>query len=125
MWCSGECCRLPRRLQDMTLHHDYKGKKVYQRLFIKRGGYIEREMDDRMPFVRDEHEGLWVCSSGTGQALCCGTSELRRLATAVYIVDGRRTPWCLRPLFSIERPAGLRVILLAVSPGSLPLSPSR
>ena len=66
----------------MTLHHDHKGAKVYQRLFIKYGGFFEREGDDFMPEIADKHDGLWVCSSGTGQALCCGTSKLRCLATA-------------------------------------------
>ncbi len=125
LWCSGECCRLPPRLQGMTWHHDYKGEKVYPRLFIKYGGYFQRELDGYMPAVDDEHDGFWVCSSGTSQALCCGTSKLRCLRTAMYIVDGRRTPCRERPLCSTETPAALRVILLAKIPRSLPLSPSR
>ena len=126
MWCSGECCRLPPRLQGMTWHHDYKGaNKAYPRLFIKHGGDFEREEDASMPAVKDKHYGFWVCSSGTSQALCCGTSKLRRLTTAMYIVDGRRTPCRRRPLCSTETPAALRVILLAKIPRSSPLSPSR
>ena len=110
----------------MTWHHDYKGaKKGNPRVLIKYGGYFKREEDDYMPAVDDEHDGFWVCSSGTSQALCCGTSKLRCLRTAMYIVDGRCTPCCQRPLFSTQTPAALRVILLAVGPRSLPLSPSR
>ena len=95
----------------MTLHHDHKGaKKAYPRLFIKHGGDFEREEDAFMPAVKDKHDGFWVCSSGTSQALCCGTSKLRCLTTAMYIVDGRRTRCRQRPLFSIQTPAALRVI---------------
>jgi hypothetical protein len=69
----------------MTMHHDYKGAdlKVSPRVFIKYGGDFEREEDAYMPAVVDKHPGLWVCSSGTGQALCCGTSKLRCLRTAM------------------------------------------
>ncbi len=109
----------------MTWHHDYKGEKVYPRLFIKYGGYFQRELDGYMPAVDDEHDGFWVCSSGTGRALCCGTSKLRCLRTAMYIVDGRRTRCRTRPLGSTHLPAALRVILLAKIPRSSPLSPSR
>ena len=110
----------------MTWHHDHKGaKKGNPRVFIKYGGYFKRQKDDYMPAVDDEHDGFWVCSSGTSQALCCGTSKLWCLRTAMSIVDGRCTPCCQRPLCSTETPAALRVTLLAVGPTRLPLSPSR
>jgi hypothetical protein len=109
----------------MTWHHDSKGGKVNPRVFFKVGGYFSREEDDYMPAVHDEHDGCWVCSSGTGRALCCGTSKLRCLRTAMYIVDGRCTRCCTRALSSTQPPAALRVTLLAKSPTSLPLSPSR
>ena len=110
----------------MTWHHDYKGAtKAYPRLFIKHGGDFEREEDAFMPAVKDKHDWFWVCSSGTSQALCCGTSKLRCLRTAMYIVDGRCTPCCQRPLCSTKTPAALRVTLLAGIPARFPLSPSR
>ena len=109
----------------MTLHHDSKGGKGNPRLFFKYGGYFQRVGDDYMDAVYDEHDGCWVCSSGTGRALCCGTSKLRCLRTAMYIVDGRCTRCCTRALSSTQPPAALRVTLLAKSPTSLPLSPSR
>ena len=68
----------------MTMHHDFKKAKAEKpRAFIKYGGDFEREEDAYMPAVVDKHPGLWVCSSGTGQALCCGTSKLRCLRTAM------------------------------------------
>ena len=119
---------MPFRLQEMTWHHDSnKGGKANPRVFFKYDGYFEREQDAFMPAVKDKHNGPWVCSSGTGRALsgCCGTSKLRCLTTALYIVDGRRTRCHARALCSTERPAALRVILPAKGPRSLPLSPSR
>jgi len=114
------------RLQEMTWHHDSnKGGKANPRVFFKYDGYFEREEDAFMPAVKDKHNGPWVCSSGTGRALCCGTSKLRCLRTAMYIVDGRRTRCRTRPLGSTHLPAALRVILPAKGPRSLPLSPSR
>jgi hypothetical protein len=110
----------------MTWHHDSnKGGEVNPRVFFKYDGYFSREADAFMTAVKDKHNGPWVCSSGTGRALCCGTSKLRCLRTAMYIVDGRRTPCRRRPLCSTETPAALRVILLAKIPRSSPLSPSR
>ena len=85
-------------------------------MFFKYDGYFSREADDYMTAVYDAHDGPWVCSSGTGRALCCGTSKLRCLRTAMYIVDGRRTRCRTRPLGSTETPAALRVILPAKGP---------
>ena len=117
---------MPFRLQEMTWHHDSnKGGEVNPRVFFKYDGYFSREADDYMTAVFDAHDGPWVCSSGTGRALCCGTSKLRCLRTAMYIVDGRRTRCRTRPLGSTHLPAALRVILPAKGPRSLPLSPSR
>ena len=115
------------RLQEMTWHHDSNKGGKEPRVFFKHHGYFSREEDGYMTAVHDAHGYFWVCSSGTGRALsgCCGTSKLRCLTTALYIVDGRRTRCHARALCSTERPAALRVILPAKIPRSLPLSPSR
>ena len=113
------------RLQEMTWHHDSNKGGKEPRVFFKHHGYFSREEDGYMTAVHDAHGYFWVCSSGTGRALCCGTSKLRCLRTAMYIVDGRCTPCRGRPLCSTQTPAALRVTLLAVAPTRLPLSPSR
>jgi hypothetical protein len=54
----------------MTHHHDFTPADVDNmpgRLFIKVGGFFERNADDSMPYIRDDFEGLWVRSGGRTQ----------------------------------------------------------